>query len=112
MSKLEKPQFTHDCEGCTYLGRYFSKAGGWGNVDLYVCTIDHSQPTVIARFGNEAQDYGSGLVFADSGTHYTEAAVRAVKLGLLDPNKKYRNRYTVGELIQRGQAADADGTSL
>jgi len=40
-------------------------------------------PTVIARFGNEASEYKSGLAFADSDKHLEKARDLAIEAGLL-----------------------------
>ena len=45
-----QPSFTHDCESCTFLGRYDGH-------DLYVCPAD--DPALIARFGSEGAEYRS-----------------------------------------------------
>lgn len=50
------PKFKHDCTSCVYLGHFEDH-------DLYYCPND---PTVIARFGDEGPDYGSGLPFAET----------------------------------------------
>lgn len=50
------PKFQHDCSRCVYLGHFEDH-------DLYYCA---GEPTVIARFGDEGPDYGSGLPFAET----------------------------------------------
>jgi hypothetical protein len=46
-----KPQWTHDCDRCTYLG---SVDHTKGRADWYTCT-----DSVVARFGSEGADYWS-----------------------------------------------------
>lgn len=63
-----EPEFKHDCKNCKFLGRYRAVIGPafreyGGKFDLYVCP-QGSAPTVIARFGNKAPDYMSGLPIA------------------------------------------------
>jgi hypothetical protein len=93
--KVEKPKFTHDCDHCVFLGRYFSKT--WEEeVDLYVCPSD--TPTIIARYGDDGPNYGSGLTFCASSDHYAEACKRAINGGHLDENIERpgmsENKYT------------------
>ena len=52
------PRYIHDCDRCIFLGE-------WREYDLYFCP--GSDPTVIARHGDESQDYLSGLSFGESG---------------------------------------------
>jgi hypothetical protein len=77
MSADEPPRFKHDCRDCTYLGRY-------EEYDLYHCLEFDSRPTVVARYGDEGPDYGSGMIFADQGAvpELVEAKRRAVERGL------------------------------
>jgi hypothetical protein len=55
------PTFEHDCDDCLYLGSVVQEPTpiGWreGPHDLYVC---FPQGTVIARHGDEGEDYYSG----------------------------------------------------
>jgi len=50
-----KRQFSHDCDACVYLGSDEKN-------DFYFCK--KAIPTVIARFGNNGEDYTSGLTAA------------------------------------------------
>lgn len=52
------PQHQHDCTECTFLGTLESN-------DLYFCNQSFFGPTVIARYGNNGQDYISGLSFSE-----------------------------------------------
>lgn len=54
-----KPQFTHDCDACTFLGRHHI-VQTLVPVDLYVCNqgMLHLE-TLIARFGSDGPDYTS-----------------------------------------------------
>jgi hypothetical protein len=80
------PLFTHDCEACTFLGT-------WDGFDLYVCnqgSTDHA--TLIARYGDAAPAYKSGLDFGlipfNSGVASPPMRVAyliAVDRGLLEP---------------------------
>lgn len=44
---MSKPQFQHDCERCTFHGRFQGH-------DVYTC-----QSSVIARYGNDGPEYKS-----------------------------------------------------
>lgn len=52
-----KPQFTHDCDGCGFLGSDQTH-------DYYFCGPSTPYPTVIARFSSRGPDYMSGLEIA------------------------------------------------
>ena len=67
-------RYKHDCDKCRSLGEF-------GITDLYFCDI-HT-PTVIARFGNEPEDYASGLELAPYVPELREARERAFKAGYL-----------------------------
>lgn len=70
-------RFDHDCSACHFLGQE-------GRYDLYFCDAFSDMPTVIARWGNEPHEYGSGMFAADLGAEpYAEAKRRATKKGLL-----------------------------
>lgn len=70
----EKPRFIHDCDECTFLGRY---EGAGTNYDLYYCG-----DTVIARYGSEGSCYTSGLPFSYGLSQpLTEARKRAEAAG-------------------------------
>lgn len=54
-----KPQFTHDCTCCVYLGQS-------EGADLYFCGSPGRSnvfTTIIARFSSEGRDYASGWIF-------------------------------------------------
>lgn len=53
-----EPRFRHECAKCVFVGRHEAH-------DLYYCELSPVMPTVIARFGNEPQDYTSGLALAN-----------------------------------------------
>jgi hypothetical protein len=76
----EKPRFAHDCERCTFLGRF-------DEYDLYFCgsTVSVTGTTVIARWGNDGPEYSSGLELAQAGKcpELIEAMSRAQDRGLL-----------------------------
>lgn len=71
----ETPQFEHDCDLCTYLGRY--SGDEMPAADLYYCDPDGILPTVIARTSSYGPDYLSGMVFADRIAALGEAKKRA-----------------------------------
>lgn len=72
----ETPLFDHDCDRCTFLGRFKGS-------DLYFCNQSSNRPTVIARHSSDGRDYTSGIVFADTIEELGEAKRRATKLQLL-----------------------------
>jgi hypothetical protein len=79
-----QPQFTHDCDNCTFLGRHELTDGRFpGKYDLYHCTAQGSA-TVIARYGNEGEQYTSGIVIGKQypDSPLAEALRRAVSRGL------------------------------
>jgi len=57
---MSEPIYAHDCQNCIYLGVYNLKENGKKIPhDLYYC---HSErPTVIARYGNNGEEYQSGI---------------------------------------------------
>lgn len=69
----EKPRYTHECECCTFLGRY-------DEYDLYHCT-QSGIPTVLARYGNKGPEYLSGMMF--NTPPLVEAKFRCFDNGLL-----------------------------
>ena len=95
---LRGPQYAHDCDSCVFLGCYQEK-------DLYICPngIEKRLITVLARNSSNAPDYISGLPFIGIDESLTEAARRAVKKGLLDPNCRTgrAGAGTVGEELAK-----------
>jgi hypothetical protein len=73
--QAEGPRYQHDCDKCAFLGQD-------ANYDLYFCS-QGSLPTVIARYGDDAQEYMSGLQLADHIDQLGEAKRRSVAKGLL-----------------------------
>ena len=69
-----KPQHTHDCDSCTFLGTS-------ANYDLYHCGQEGSMPTVIARYGEDGS-YKSGMYFASRDKELGEAKELAIAKGL------------------------------
>lgn len=72
---MKKPQFTHDCSNCQFLGQDKEH-------DYYYC--NSRLPTVIARFGSEGSEYASGMESAihlenEKGYH-DYPLVKALKL--------------------------------
>ncbi len=78
----ETPQFTHDCDRCTFLGRYENEGHGQSH-DLYWCNQGGTRDTVIARWGNDGPQYISGLPFVGQVPAITEAHRLAVEKGLI-----------------------------
>lgn len=69
------PHYQHDCRQCTWLGDFQHKEGIY---DLYFCA---SEPTIIARYSDEPQDYHSGIVFGIiSYPALREALIRSLLL--------------------------------
>jgi len=60
MKKLEEPQFKHDCDQCTYLGRDIN-TDDHSDVDMYFCP-QNGMPTIIMRYGDNGSDYASAPV--------------------------------------------------
>jgi len=82
---ITPPKYTHDCEACKSLGQFEHEGAVH---DLYWCGT-HERGTVIARFGNDGPDYGSGLVFGERGVQpYKEALDRAISGGFYNPTKR------------------------
>jgi hypothetical protein len=74
-----KPQYTHDCDKCIFLGIH---RNGDEISDLYYCKQNIGAPTVIARFGNYGADYTSGMSFVGHNVALTEAHRRWLLLEL------------------------------
>jgi hypothetical protein len=72
---MNKPQFIHDCNNCTFLGADQEH-------DFYYC--GKTIPTVIARFGSDGADYVSGLHQAlqleNDKSYFDYPLVKALKL--------------------------------
>lgn len=78
----ETPLYEHDCDLCTYLGRF--EGPNYGKVDLYV-HLGGFMPTVIARWGSDGPNYASGFDFSFGGIEeLTEARKRTEAAGLLE----------------------------
>lgn len=78
---MSTPTYTHDCDACLFLGTMTHKGSAH---DLYFCPNGGPGPTVIARFGDEGHEYGSGLIFAEQGIEpYKTALDRAKEQGLI-----------------------------
>lgn len=78
----ETPGHEHDCDGCVFLGRWFSS-------DLYYCEQRaHGIPTVIARHSSQDPDYTSGLVLEHMVPALAVAADRARWRGLISDAEK------------------------
>ena len=83
MKTETKLLYIHDCEKCLFLG-----IGTWDGVrfDLYYCPTDHDGGSVIARYGDEGEEYLSTGITRT--IHYgddhilNQAYDRVVELGL------------------------------
>lgn len=86
---VNKPFFTHDCETCIFLGTYFGPVFKNGDeedwYDLYYHYNEY-ESTVIARYGNEGDQYQSGMNFArpDGIQPLYEARLMAIKAKLIE----------------------------
>jgi len=67
VSRFVKPVHTHDCKGCTFLGRLDDQ-------DLYTCMQGGVGLTYIRRFGSDGPDYGSLGDHTPPGSAYAFAA--------------------------------------
>ncbi len=72
----DSPSFEHDCACCLFLGRYAES-------DLYFCDREPDRPTVVARFGNDEQDYTTGMRLCAVDPRLAEAHWRAIRRGLM-----------------------------
>lgn len=82
---METPQHKHDCDNCTFLGR-FTNNDICPNYDLYYCPQGNI-PTLIARWG-EGPCYFSGMLAAklekdDEKSPLGECFRRAKNLNLI-----------------------------
>lgn len=55
----EEPRFTHDCPDCSFLGNLTSEEKEYVVFDAYHC-MQGGFPTVIARYGDQPENYTSG----------------------------------------------------
>lgn len=54
---MVKPRHQHDCTKCKFYGYH-------NDYDIYLCGTGEKEPrTLISRFGDEPEDYYSGIVF-------------------------------------------------
>lgn len=74
----DKPKHKHDCKECLFLGCSDEH-------DLYYCNNIH--PTVIARYGDNGEDYVSGIFIAALNKHLTKALLIAKQMNLDVSNK-------------------------
>ena len=65
-----RPRFTHDCDGCRFLGQF-------ERFDLYFCQKCDGG-SVIARYGDEGDEYASAPHFIDSPIEPLREAWRRV----------------------------------
>lgn len=71
-------RYKHDCDKCKPLGEF-------GSYDLYFCGCEgwDGGVTVIGRFGDEPEEYSSGLELAPYASELAEAKKRAIEAGYL-----------------------------
>lgn len=93
---IREPQYEHDGDCCTYLGRYRSQDKDHihkDGYDLYYCP-QGNLPTVIMRFGNDGWEYYSGIALAEAYDDYRTqplivaakvARSRAIQMGIHTP---------------------------
>lgn len=100
---VSKPMYKHDCKECIFLGNYI---GGVftdsTEMDIYDLYYHASQKTVVARYGNEPDEYQSGMNFArpDGILPLFEAKLRAKSLinadEMTDGYCEYKKRNMCG----------------
>jgi hypothetical protein len=107
-SECMRPQFTHDCDRCVFLGRY-------QECDLYFCK-GVGFPTVLARWGSEGPEYTSGLGLAHADHRLGEAKRRAIERGLLpseaSPSKEPLLREAATVCSVEVKANDSGGLDM
>jgi hypothetical protein len=81
----DPPKYQHDCDKCKFLGQAMDDKEF---CDLYYCPQGGHIPTVIARYGNEPEDYRSGLPGVDGDYFLKIAKEKAVFFGYLPEDKK------------------------
>lgn len=70
---MNPPRFPHDCARCRYLGPFHK----W---DLYYCPVGGLPDTVIARYGENGEDYTSGVALSGLHPALAEARYRTIDL--------------------------------
>jgi hypothetical protein len=103
---IDKPIYPHYCDSCIYLGRSEDDYGK--ECDLYVCTQGMgSNPTVIARYGEDGPEYISGIIFADQNRAIAQALILAVGRGLLHmiPTDKLISQSKINEDLAKDRNA-------
>ena len=78
------PIYEHDCSDCVFLGNYNGQ-------DLY---YHKTHPVnLVNRYGDLDTEVISGLGFYNVEPQLTEAAIRAVKLGMIT------EQYLIGKIV-------------
>jgi len=119
----EKPQYTHDCTTCNFLGTYHhfdQMICEYKIIDLYMCdktdgnTIHHQSesdcPTFLGRIGpgNGNYYYGHNFSYAERDPVLKEGIARATSKGLFDKANypelvaPVRSAFTVGSFAGFG----------
>ena len=76
---MVKPHYEHDCKKCMYLGDFIHDGILY---DLYVCSHQNMEiDTLIARYGDDGPEYGSGVYFIKTIPTIAEAYKRAKDIG-------------------------------
>lgn len=93
LHKTGGPQFKHDCDGCTFLGRVvFEGSILHPQYDLYV-HWDAEQKNVVVRYGSDDSDYYSGLGFIGQNTEFSYALevalTQAIDAGIIPRHVGY-----------------------
>jgi hypothetical protein len=79
MTFNNRPRYEHDCEKCTYLGTY-------DGYDLYYCphgAPGFKIPTVLARRGNDPEQYISGMAAAKQNPLHSSFCMPALRVAYL-----------------------------
>jgi len=66
MSTNEKPTFKHDCKVCRFVGKLPEVPGtATPPFDVYVCPSKTLPPTLLARYGDDGDQYASLALFPE-----------------------------------------------
>jgi len=89
---LRPPRYEHTCSCCAYLGHE-------GEYDLYFCAQGGRLPTIVARYGDGASHYASGLNFHQHKP-ISEGKTRAIQM-LWRELLEYRTGYVTEEMLRQ-----------
>ena len=89
--KEDKPQYTHDCKNCQFLGSCVPNFNDGKFGDLYIC-VHENDASIICRYSDDGPDYwsadlGMALRFINDSFHdYVRIAIkRAMEDGIITP---------------------------